>query len=269
VNILSYNIFMRPSGLFSNDQIPRANLIPLYLPDSDVIIFEEAFDAKARVIINNGLSSSHPYRTNISGPGAFLKLNGGVYMASKYPIVKTEYRRYGNDCAVDDCFSDKAVQYAKINLFNNGTMLHVFGTHAQAGSEVNRPPLRKNQFGKIREFISDCAIPHDELVIIAGDMNVDHRSVTISRVQEYLDTLNVLNAHPPLYVGPLNYTFDSTTNSYVKKGRQYLDYVLYSRDHKQPTYAEQRVIELKTNQPWKNDVSDLSDHYPVLAHYEF
>ncbi|CAF1261026.1 unnamed protein product, partial [Didymodactylos carnosus] len=63
VNILSYNIYMRPIQLFLNDQLIRAKLIPSYVREYDIIIFQEAFDGKARQLIDNNLASSHPYRT--------------------------------------------------------------------------------------------------------------------------------------------------------------------------------------------------------------
>ncbi|CAF1678613.1 unnamed protein product, partial [Didymodactylos carnosus] len=101
----------------------------------------------------------------------------------------------------------------------------------------------------------------------AGDFNVDR----FSYYDEYLAMLNILNAYAPTSIGNYRYTSDSFSNKFIDgdENEEALDYVLYSKTHKLPIQAYQKVILLKTNVEWKYNYYDLSDHYPVLGHFEF
>ncbi|EPG84031.1 sphingomyelinase C family protein [Leptospira santarosai serovar Shermani str. 1342KT] len=62
-----------------------------------------------------------------------------------------------------------------------------------------------NQFNEIKSFIDSAKIPNNEMVLIAGDLNVIRDS------SEYYDMLSKLNVNKPKYSG-VPFTWDTKTN---------------------------------------------------------
>src|SRR5580692_5143514 len=65
LKIISWNIFMLPRFVMRTGQLKRAHEIVNVLKeeDVDIIIFQEAFDTKAREIIRKGLSPYFPHES--------------------------------------------------------------------------------------------------------------------------------------------------------------------------------------------------------------
>ncbi len=269
LNVLAYNIYMRPAGLFKNGQSIRAGLIPGRVKGYDVIVFSEAFDNSARAKLLNGLRSEYPYQSKILGADRGVYQDGGVIIVSKWPIKAQAQRTFKDECSGSDCLSDKGVLYVKIE--KQGRPYHVFGSHTQAWSTAEGREVRKVQFRIIKEFIDSRNIPSSEAVIIAGDLNVDK----INFPDEYQEMLSLLRAAQPAIQG-YPYTFDNGTNRLASSGpREYLDYVLYSTDHaraESSSFNETRMI--RSLEEWKEyfweyAYWDLSDHYAVYGRMEF
>lgn len=271
-DVLSYNVYMRPTTLFRNGQKIRAGLLTGQLSDYDAIVFQEAFDDEARGLLILGLAGEYPYRTRILGADVGLEQDGGVIILSKWPIVREDQRVFPN-CAGDDCRAQKGVVYALIN--KSGRCHHVFGTHAQA--EDRHWELRNDQFRVIKDFITSQHIRSNEPVIIAGDMNVDRYDQV--RFDEMLGTLTA--KQPPLIstvpsrAGPI-YTYDGPGNDLNddEDMQRYFDYVLYSVEHLQPVNSVNRVLIKRSPAQWReyfweSSHWDLSDHYAVLGRFRF
>ena len=105
-------------------------------------------------------------------------------------------------------------------------------------------------------------------VIITGDLNVDK----ISAAFEYHNMLATLNATLPKQIGP-DYTYDPRDNCLAETGpKEYLDYVLFRTDYETPSRATIETKIIKCDRPYRrngSDCFDLSDHYPVVASFEF
>jgi hypothetical protein len=104
------------------------------------------------------------------------------------------------------------------------------------------------------------AIPADQPVLIAGDLNVD-----LYNAEEYNTMLDILSAtHPQPLSGDRGFT-SHPGNGYVSDGSRpkYLDYFLYSGDHLKPDSASNDVRIFRVND-W-----DLSDHYAVEGNFSF
>jgi endonuclease/exonuclease/phosphatase family metal-dependent hydrolase len=278
LRILAYNIYMRPQVYLKNGQMIRAGLLPDRLREYDVLVFSEAFDEATWTKLHRGLERvGFKHRTPVLGAVNLLKKkmwNGGVAIVSKFPIEVRRERTFGSVCLDGDCNADKGVLYARIN--KQGRRYHVFGSHTQAWQEKRASrTIRARQFDIIRQFIDEQKIAGTEPVFIAGDLNVNRVSPAPNMVGEYDDMLARLRAGAPAYVGH-TYTADPAYNELTGgTPREYLDYVLYSRRHAQPTrrsYHEVRTLRSTTQ--WKEFAFetylwDLSDHYPVLGYYEF
>ncbi len=269
LNVLAYNIYMRPTSLFKNGQMIRAGLLPRELRGYDAVIFSEAFDDDVRARLLSGLRADYPYATRILGTDRGLEQDGGVIIVSRYPIEAQDQRRFGSVCGGSDCRSDKGVLYARIN--KQGRPYHLFGSHTQAWPTSESARIRRQQFEIIKTFIDSKRIPVQEAVIIGGDLNVDK----IRYLSEYQEMLRILNAEHPRQTGH-RYSYDPQTNRLAEQGKpsEYLDYVLYSKAHRRPNQSFNEVRMFRSDEEWKEyaweyALWDLSDHYAVYGRLEF
>ncbi|MDR4502646.1 MAG: sphingomyelin phosphodiesterase [Nitrospirales bacterium] len=274
LNILTYNIYMRPRsarGAFRlNGQMIRAKMIPDKIPGYDMIVFQEAFDGGVRTELLDRLKKSYPYQSRVLGSQRGLEWNGGVVTVSKWPLVSQKQQLFKDVCSGNDCGADKGVLYVKINKVskeNENNFFHIFGTHLNAGDWK----IQKQQLQIIRNFLDAQQIPQTEPVLFAGDMNI--RKDT----DEYKEMLAILGADylPEKQLRGHSYTDDGVINKLNEGSRTYVDYVLYSTSHMKPdesSFAEVRM--LRSNDEWKEfphekAMWDLSDHFPVYASYHF
>lgn len=272
--LLAYNTWMRPSVLFPGEaQGPRAQLLARELEGYDALVLAELFDARARHTILSGLAArGYRYLTRPLGRDGVLVKDGGVVIASRWPIVAQDQRLFGvcvnthlclgSRCLVGDCNAQKGVVYACVE--KEGQRYHLFGSHAQAGHFPAAREVRARQMQIIRAFVEEQRIPRGEPVLIAGDLNVDRAAAG----EEYRHALRVLGARPPPDRGAPGYSFDPATNSWARDDsprdpRQQIDHILVSRDHLRPTRAFFEV------RPVRAGGQDLSDHHAVHAYLEF
>lgn len=260
LRVLTYNLYMRaPQLFFWNKQRKRTKLLPDYLTGYDVLILQEVFMNKNRNKLLSQLQEHYPYRTRILGKDKFIQQDGGVIMASRWPIEKEAQQLY-DDCAGSDCMATKGALYAKIN--KGGIPYHLFGTHTQANPQHRQ--TREQQFRQLSAFIDQQAIDAAEPVIIAGDLNVDR--YTGLETGEFPSMLEVLAAtHPQPQPGP-DYaaTLDGNENDFVNTPvKEHLDYALYSDRHLQPDSSFNQV------KIFRHEGLDLSDHYAVYGFFSF
>lgn len=273
IDVISYNIQMFPKikvGMLLGsvcikycDELEkkiRAREIAAHssIRERDVVIFQEAFNNSRRTQIVDALRPLYPYQTKVVGSYSFRQKhdNGGVIIISKWPIstasLDNRERLFGTTCNGtlgdgNDCLADKGVLYACIE--KEGRPYHIFGTHLDAGNGDDDKNARRAQLRAIKDFINEKNISNTEPVIIAGDMNID--SIIPNSDLTYM--LNNLQATHPAKQGHC-----------VTSGGEYLDYVLNSNVHAQPTTSYNYV-----HLAFGHRGRILSDHYPVEGHFEF
>ncbi|MET4279835.1 MULTISPECIES: sphingomyelin phosphodiesterase [unclassified Bradyrhizobium] len=263
-DVLTYNVYLRPTTLFKNGQAIRARLLARVLAGYDAIVFQEAFDDGARNKLLSGVHREYPHRTKVVGRDVGLNQDGGVVIVSKWPIIRQAQRLFKKLCDGDDCKAQKGVSYALIK--KEGRCYHLFGTHVQADDQ--KWQMRKLQLGVLKQFIDSVHIRSNEPVMIAGDFNEDRYR------GHYREMLDVLSAEHPPQAGP-TYTFNHLTNDLNDSGQfRYYDYVLYSRNHLQPGGSVNEVRSFLSPSPWREFFwegwhRDLSDHYAVLGRFVF
>jgi len=297
--LLQYNIQQRPSNEGRRHQLThihsrRSRLSSIKLPkaikkyNADVVTINEAFTKSLRpVLVKEFRKNGYPYHTNVANRSRKKAWSSGVMIFSKYPIIKTknlEYTAPGTIRTNPDVMAAKGAQY--IRIIKNGLPYNIFATHTNASYKFDQKrgvPLndmgrkaRKIQLKELKQFIDKQHISSHEPVIIAGDMNIEMRTEQKQspKNNEYAYMLKTLNAFDPKKIGH-PYTLDDRTNEWAKDGRGYLDYVLYSNEHRRPVRAIVRVVCLKTKGvttckkgKWRS-YRDLSDHYPVIADFTF
>lgn len=264
LRILSWNIYMLPNVFFPKiGQLERAEAIVAQLKDEayDVIVFQEAFEKKARAILWEGLKEKFPFE---AGPGenSLFKINSGVWILSKFEFSSVASIEF-NTCKIADCMSKKGA--ILVELTKNGKLFQVIGTHLQA---ENYPEVRKEQFKDIAEKLLKPFEKNNVPQFIAGDLN------TAPDEAGYCDMLTLLNAEDCAprktkswlkelitWGGKENDLFESDP----KRIPQLLDYILVKENGKCATWID-RTIEI-IQQVWDKTKTrrDLSDHYAVAA----
>ncbi|MEE2904647.1 MAG: sphingomyelin phosphodiesterase [Myxococcota bacterium] len=230
---------------------------------------------------------------NVGTEGRAIQ-DGGVFIASRYPIESVEKLIY-DDYSCTDRFADKGAIYAKIQ--KSAQTVHVFGTHLQASyfhsksgtllkscrdtlndDGVDFEHVREKQLHQLATFIEAQEIPDDELIVLAGDMNIPRSSQEYLRMNRLLNTL-ALEFRSNLAGGQLS-TFDNNTNA-LKQCRKELaandryrrscgefdfapsmwnDYVLFRGGANLVGRPVNSVLEIEYPRH-----RDLSDHHAVLG----
>lgn len=314
LKIGTYNVWMMPRKLsmftsVSPKKNTRAKLIAEVLPPCDVWIFTECFDHRARRVLLDRLKTEGGYYFNSptvghkrKGPdGKYLDklLNGGVVLASKYPILTVRIKLFREVSAGSDRFADKGVLYCKI--LKDGLLVHIFSTHLQAWNDEISRSARRRQLEIISEFMHSVGVDDKvDCVVVVGDLNVN--LWTNPQNGEYDEMLDILNANDAAvrttsqelgnaasqerqlttkvedFKRGWMYSFDGRLNPLAGNGLssdgslELLDYVLYSRAHRQPTKSASWVQPLFASTPWmwkKQPQFHLSDHFPVMSELTF
>jgi endonuclease/exonuclease/phosphatase family metal-dependent hydrolase len=273
LNIYCYNPgILMPLGISDQDENERTKVFWKAMPKNmDILVFQEFFEPQKVNQIMNDLSPWYPYHTGRHNrpliPG--IGKDGGVRIVSRYPILEERDISFSeNGCIPEDFFSlfaNKGVKYAKIN--KQGQMIHVFGTHTS---------IQPCDLYVMGEFIAGFDIPEEDIVIMAGDFNVDMNRFD-NGSDDYTIMLDTLNAIEPTYLSFLNPRSYSGTTSGLNhfyccnpEGRQHLDYVFVSAKHKLPYLLSNRSMQARLNEPDESfGIFDMGDHEPVYARIAF
>lgn len=267
LKVLSYNIYALP--LVASKISERLAELPNHLSGYDVILFQEAFSSTRESMLL-ALAQEYPYQTHVpkipySGINVF---DSGVLIISRYPIVNTADFIFP-DCTGTDCFADKGVIYAEV--IKDGKAYHLTSTHTASFDTEAARALRQVQFQQIRALVDNQNIPAFDAVLMGGDFNVNK----LIWPQDYADMLTNLNATDPVSTGYTAATFDPRINILATAAGsggdtvEYLDYVVYANDHRQPVQSRNDVrIKRAATAPLFH-TRDLSDHFPVMGEFQF
>ncbi|KAL3317546.1 hypothetical protein Ciccas_003806 [Cichlidogyrus casuarinus] len=295
LKVVSYNIFNIPYFPDHVAQLERTCLIPQsrIAPDADVVVIEEMFRSGCHSTMPfERLMASHgwTHSTSVQGKGLSVSLiNGGVQIYSRWPILAESEINFKSSFAwrSADLWCNKGIKYAQID--KNGRKFHILGTHMQSLEGLTYHQVRVEQARRIALYMNTMSIPKDEPVIIAGDFNTDMAHEQ-TRSEEIFSHMQVTMC--PIS-GPVQFTYNRLVNNIVitQETPSWLDYIVYSKQHKQPKKC-QFWAEMMTTEPyvfcrkpllflpyWVHPQSrfcaqsaesvHLSDHFPVIAQFEF
>jgi endonuclease/exonuclease/phosphatase family metal-dependent hydrolase len=276
--------------------------------DTDLFVFNELFDTACYDIISKAMKANGVgFRTKILGAQAlnsnlrvhsllskhrFVWCSGGVVIFSRHPIIaSTSHIFDGREITANsDALALKGFVYVKVEVNVKSQYpktVHVLATHLQSGSDDQAANCRINQAKRIQSYVHQLNIPVTEAVIIAGDLNVDGQSIqneAWATLAQALNVAPVANYHE-ITVDPMSNTlFGRDGDLQVPPCR--LDHCLYSKAHLKPypllSFTEVirpviphgASIAIGNNNMFRRDMreittTDLSDHYPVLAHFSF
>ncbi len=309
IGVMAYNIMQLPVQDWDQtaraNALPDALRTLNSLPD--IIAYQEVFTDHAYNKITD--MSEYLYHTpvlgkvcsdggwdSISGPcsNSPLVVRGGVMISSQHLIEEQHALVFSNYVQSSwDAQSNKGAVYVKINI--QGYHYHIVSTHLQAThdeTDDTEHVVRMQQLSEIKTWLNSFNIPQNEPIILAGDMNVPFSQS--SQVTEMLSTsqasLNFPNSGPDGSY-PENNWMSRAYNyngGYDMCYNDTLDYVFHRTDHLQPVSSPvMEVVALKSPNSWywwylrgwwklcggwswhNGYTSDISDHYPVVARYNF
>ncbi|KAG0208577.1 hypothetical protein BGX28_000501 [Mortierella sp. GBA30] len=290
LSILSHNLLFLPEWRQSLGQSKRARLMAEadHLRGHDIVFLQEAWDSNATRIVREALQEQYPFQTPVAGhsygawnatSGNFSRLaatNAGVFIGSKWPIVFQQQHVFEN-ASGSERLKNRGFVYAKI-LYSNSKHIHLINTHLQSDGALMSDfaecaQMRALQLQEIRYFIASSGIPHEEPVIIGGDLNV----VKASQEYEALVEENLVVMEPTQFLGH-PYSWDCRENSFIAHyswaARMVLDYLLVAKAHSSRVRSlvvetmlvrpqESFQVSKWFKQPWI--IHDYSDHYPIKA----
>lgn len=177
----------------------------------DVVLLQEAFTKRSKALLKNanypyvikgpgrrkdeGSLGNDKWRTLAEDRGTRSKayVGSGLYILSKYPIVERKFELFGDDCKGNDCFANKAILLARIQLPGFKTPLDIVTSHMNANKTDEASPralLRtfKKQTRLVRTFLETFNGPR--AAILAGDFNV----ANTARYNFFTSTITAVNA---------------------------------------------------------------------------
>ena len=262
IKILSWNIYMLPHFVATHsDKKSRARAIGeiLMKSDFDVIFFQEAFHSTARNEILTHLQTEFPYQAGPANKRLFsLKVNSGLWLLSKYPIVYHQSIIYKNKFGID-ALSRKGALLVELDV--EGQRIQIAGTHLQNCGPVW---LRQAQCVEFYKRLLKPNIREGVPQIICGDFNIDRYSAP----EDYQFMLQALNATDSNDETD-QYSYDRLANDLqVEKGagRDLIDYILF-RSNEGIAFCSNAVMPVKWR--WCAQHADVSDHYPIQAEVSF
>ena len=227
-------------------------------------------------------------------------VSGGVLICSRHPLLAQKQRVFTSNCASTDCLASKGVVYAQI-LSPTNNIVNVFATHFQAWASPEGVFIRQAQAEECRSFIHSLNLHPEEAVLFAGDLNLDY----YTKRSELSDLERRLRVEfVPLHTDSYPFSSDPNTNAMMGNDdasmystrlypngcydayiatqkcpccpQELLDYVGYSTQHLLPVHCSASVVLLKTaefnmklNLTTERQLSDLSDHYPVVGTFHW
>ena len=253
LKILSWNIGMVPVLDLFKEKYDRAEAIAnaLISCDYDIIVFQEAFTAHSRAVLNHALHDQYPFAYGpVNGSPFSLKFNSGIWILSKVALEKKKEIQFSASAGFDSFARKGAVLYE--GQFQNRSF-QLIATHLQ---DDDYPQAIRDQ--QLTEIFEQLIYPFSDMntpQIICGDFNTDEK-----KVDHYKGMLTILDAENGVISGTKKITFDDESNDTFRSNHpnpRVIDYI-FTRNSNVIQWISRRVAIIKLK--WGKGTEYLSDH---------
>lgn len=173
INLLSWNVQMRPTWLFPfGNQISRSTQISDYIQKFDVVVLQEVFEKKCY----DNLSKKFDYIIQPSKSDG--KATNGLLILSRYKIDYFE-TIYFDLCKSFDCLSDKGATLFQITI--DSIKYQIINTHLQSGDGEKNDFIRKSQINQISQLMNKYYL-NGVRQILMGDLNQSDGAVEFEKI---------------------------------------------------------------------------------------
>lgn len=276
LTILTWNIFMMPEWVREsprNQARAAAIAAELLTYDFDILCLQKVFDNAARDVLVGALASRYPYRFGPANDSSSIKLNSGVWVLSRHPLVDYQEIEFG-ECSCWECFARKGA------LMVSGTCesipFRLIATHLQ-GEEgdaftVKNQAIRDRQMIEIRNRLIVPHLQPGTPFIICGDFGTprlsDSYPAETASYRKMLDTLGVENGQ-----GLRLTLVDDPRENQLATGstgrKNELDYVFIRTNGARVDVERARYVLKRSGWDPQTNRSDLSYRYAVAAKLTF
>jgi len=266
LKIITWNIYMLPHLFVHTGQAQRAKEIANVLKDqdADIIVFEEAFDNKARNIIRDSLKAYFPYESGDPRKNTWWKASCGVWIISKVPIEVVKQIFFKEAKTADRLATKGAIL---VQGEKDGFCFQLVGTHLQAdpNSGKNVQPIRDKQYTEIQKQLIAPYSKENIPQFIAGDFNTIHDSSIC-----YNHMVDSIKLTPCPLQGDRCYSYDYLHNDLVlgtNSPPQLIDYLFYAPSPQQQLQGNMQIVVFSKR--WTDIHKDLSDHFAVVGTFTY
>ncbi|MCE2788878.1 MAG: endonuclease/exonuclease/phosphatase family protein [Saprospiraceae bacterium] len=268
ISVLTYNTWGLPVNLPGHQQETRFPQIPLAISslNASIVCLQETFHPKLRMEISNKLLDTYPYHTELDCQRDVYGLvnmdcYGGLLTLSKYPIISERFYPYPLNANYSLIEKTGQKGFILTSICIGEHMIHVVNTHLYAGYSQQAEDQRALQFEYMTEVLEDLNLLQ-EPVLLAGDMNIQHSSISKSPLYEYLTMGQSWEDVQPK-INSSHFTSDHVTNDFVSDNepRAKLDYIFY-----RPALTTE--MELLTSYKCLDNQPLLSDHFGWMAFFQ-
>jgi len=257
MKVFSWNIACMPNyvNTFGNVESRLNNIIKfIEIHNPDIISLQEVFSQNSRDILYNFFTKKK-YNVLMSPDTIFL-LNGGLFIASKYKIIASDYKIYKNYIG-EDGLCQKGILYCQVK-FNN-KYINIFNSHLNNDTPLiyydskNIPLVKKKQLNEFLIYINkiiennNIINKNDIIYIITGDLNLEFES-------------NLYN----YFIKNLEYkcSIVSNKNEIITDNieKNQVDYIINCYNKKLSIIPEEIIYSYST-------IFKLSDHNPLIKKF--
>lgn len=245
LDLLTYNTFGLPAP-FGKSLADRFSSMPAALEGHDFVGLQETFSGEARRLME---SKAYPYKYRQDQGSFFHPMNSGLTVLSRYPFKTVKFRPFGS-CQTTDCFSNKGVLFARVDVPAIGPV-DIYNTHYQAHTPYTLQRIENNRM--LVEFVRQ----HDEgyPTFLLGDFNFLEDEDEYGNLQERIGPWDLFRLKNP---GDPGFSWHPANPWGDGKGEpERLDYVFWLPNRNYGLdILEAEVV---------HKARPLSDHYGVRA----
>lgn len=263
LSILSWNIYMLPTGIKFTGKRKRAKAIGDYFAKSEheVLIIQEAFHHGARRKILNRIRNIYPNRIGPVFKQYFsIRASSGIWILSKIPIKTLGKVRYSDRWGFDNRMARKGAVMVEVE--KEGQAFQIIGTHLNAGGPLE---VRTSQLRQIRDELIIPFYDPSKPLIVAGDMNISKNDKA-----GHDSLLTILDMNNYDLSGAYPFTVDSRMNDIVALNGENIDVIdyVFVKDKEKKVRRIERFIPL-IEARWSARFKSLSDHNPIEMKIHF
>lgn len=248
ISLLSFNIWALP-GFLGVDRNARIQALGETLKAYDLVALQEAFTEDV-----TQLKTLAGFQHHVKPPrNSSFKMNSGLYVLSRFPVLKTEFRAFGR-CTGKDCLVNKGVLLVRVSHPELGP-LDLYTTHFQSGQSESSEKIRaEDNNQQLETLLNQNLGPFP--VILAGDFNFHPDQLAYRDLNSRFPLMDTFRAKHPDQAG---FTVDPS-NPYAPEstpGRNDFVFALQRENHD----IQVLQSEVRYREPHRGQ--QLSDQYAL------
>ena len=195
MKVISWNIACLPDfvNFFGSPKYRLESIInEIKKLDADIICLQEVFSKESREILCKAFKAEYYVRISQKSSNMWT-INGGLFIASRYPIIYCKFYVFKHACG-EDWLSNKGFIHLMVKDHDSKT-ISIINTHLNAdpmfSTNYRSKKIRLKQMYDIISYIHQ--IPLEDVNILCGDFNDSYTSKMVQRLISLLKDISKKN----------------------------------------------------------------------------